>query len=310
MRFALNDDQRGLLDAITTLLQRHAGPDRMRSLGGSQPSYDAELDHALTEGGYLDCLVGPDTGPLEAALVTEIAAQFLAVAPVGVRSLVVPALLTEIPAGPVTITSENRGGPIRYGADARTVIVIGDAEVRLVHPPADETRRCVSNYGYPMGTIDIVDGTIVSEASAEAALAFWQVALAAELVGTMTAALDLTLEYVRQRKQFGRAVGSFQALQHRLAEMSILVEGSRWLAREAAWLGMPVEASAAALTQVTTAGRRVLFETHQMTGAMGFTTEYDLHLSSMRIPALLLEAESMISPSRRLAAARWSLATS
>jgi hypothetical protein len=310
MRFTLDDDQRGLLDAVATLLQRHAGSERMRSLGGGNPAYDVDLDRALTDGGYLDCLLGPDTGPLEAALVTESAAKLLAVAPVGVRSLVVPALLTEIPPGPVTVAGVHHRGPVRYGADAGTVIVIGDSEVRLVHPAAEDRRRAVCNYGYPMGTVDLTGGEPAGSASVETALSFWQVALAAELVGTMTAAFDLTLDYVRQREQFGRPVGSFQALQHRLAEMAILLEGSRWLTREAAWLGMPVEASAAALAQAMTAGRRILFETHQMTGAMGFTTEYDLHLSSMRIPVLLLEAEEVVSPGRRLAASRWSLATS
>lgn len=310
MRFDLDDDQRGLLDAITTLLQRHAGPGRMRAIGGARPSYDAGLEAALTEGGYLDCLVGPDTGPLEAALVTETAARFLAVAPVGVRSLVVPALFTEPLPSPVAITTHDHTGPVRYGADARSVIVVGSTDVRLLSPTPSADRRCASDYGYPMGTIDACGGEVIADASVETTLAFWQVALAAELVGSTTAALDLTLNYVRERQQFGRPVGAFQALQHRLAEMSILVEGSRWLTREAAWLGMPVEASAAALTHAMTAGRRIMFETHQMTGAMGFTTEYDLHLSTMRIPALLLEAEEMISPSRRLAAARWSLTSS
>lgn len=310
MRFDLDDDQRGLLDAITTLLQRHAGPDRMRVLGGSRPSYDAALEAALNAGGYLDCLAGPDTGPLEATLVTETAARFLAVAPVGVRSLVVPALFTEPLPGPVAITTHDHAGPVRYGADARSLIVIGPTDVRLVSPTPNEDRRCASDYGYPMGTVDVRGGDPVPQAAVETTLAFWQVAIAAELVGCITAALDLTLSYVRERQQFGRPVGSFQALQHRLAEMSILVEGSRWLTREAAWLGMPVESSAAALAHALTAGRRIMFETHQMTGAMGFTTEYDLHLSTMRVPALLLEAEEMISPSRRLAAARWSLTTS
>ncbi len=306
MRFVLDDDQRSLVDAVATLLRRKAGPERIRSLGGSAPAYDAELDRSLTDGGFSDCLTGPDTGPLEAAIITESVAHSLGVVPVGVRSLVVPALLTEVPPSPVAITTSHHVGPVRYGADARTVIVVGDSDVRLVTQTPDDARRCVSNYGYPLGTVDSTGGEVVGSA-VESARAFWQTAVAAELVGTMAAALELTLEYVQQRQQFGRPVGAFQALQHRLAETSILVEGSRWLMREAAWLGMPAEAAAAAIAQATVAGRRVLFETHQMTGAMGFTTEYDLHLWSMRIPALLHEAHEIATPGRALAAARWSL---
>lgn len=138
--------------------------------------------------------------------------------------------------------------------------------------------------------------------------AWWRVALAAELVGTMRAALALTVEHVTHRRQFDKAIGSFQAVQHRLAECAVAVEGSRWLMLEAAWLGAPPQAAAVALTQALTAAQRVFADTHQFHGALGFTTEYDLHLATMRLPALRIEAQALGRPATAVAVERWKTA--
>ncbi len=69
----------------------------------------------------------------------------------------------------------------------------------------------------------------------------------------MSAALRLTVDHTRERKQFGRPIGSFQAVQHRLAELAVLVEGARWLALEAAFLGAPDDAADLALTHACVA---------------------------------------------------------
>ncbi len=132
--------------------------------------------------------------------------------------------------------------------------------------------------------------------------AWWRVALAAEAVGTMAAALDVTVDYVKKRRQFGRAIGSFQAVQHRLAECAVLVEGSRWLAFEAAALDAGEEAAAIAAAHASDAAARVFADTHQLSGAMGFTREHDLHVFSMRLQVLRLELGG--APAHRLAAAR------
>jgi alkylation response protein AidB-like acyl-CoA dehydrogenase len=105
----------------------------------------------------------------------------------------------------------------------------------------------------------------------------------------MQASLDLTVAYLSDRHQFGRPLGSFQALQHRLAELHIDVEGARWLTRQAAWEGDADEPAALACTAATDAAERTIGETHQLTGAMGLTKEYDLHLWTMRLVALSQE---------------------
>jgi len=154
------------------------------------------------------------------------------------------------------------------------------------------------------GPLGNAGGRILDGGSPERMLAWWRVALGAELVGTMRSAFDLVLEHVKGRFQFGRPIGSFQALQHRLAEIAVLLEGSRWLVLEAAWTGSQ-EAAAVALTQTVVAARRLLLDAHQMAGALGFTTEYDLHLWTMRLPALMQESEWMGSPAAAVTAARW-----
>jgi alkylation response protein AidB-like acyl-CoA dehydrogenase len=133
----------------------------------------------------------------------------------------------------------------------------------------------------------------------------WRLALAAETVGTMAACLEVTLEYVKRRRQFGRAIGSFQAVQHRLAHCAVLVEGSRWLVYEAASQDAPAEASATAAAHATAAASLVFAETHQFTGAMGFTREHDLHVWSMRLQALRLEAGGVAGHRRAAAEERW-----
>jgi alkylation response protein AidB-like acyl-CoA dehydrogenase len=148
-------------------------------------------------------------------------------------------------------------------------------------------------------------GTLIGGATAESLRAWWQISLAAELVGYMDGALRLTTDYVSNRRQFGAPLGSLQAVQHRLAELFFRVEGARWLARRAAGNGaLPADAAAAAVSACATAKRLVL-DTHQLTGAMGLTREYDLFLWTLRAVALQQEAGGLSSHAAGLARTRW-----
>ena len=137
----------------------------------------------------------------------------------------------------------------------------------------------------------------------------WRVALAVETAGSMAGALDATLEYLKQRRQFGRAIASFQAVQHRLAACAVWVEGARWLAFEAAAKGAPAEAAAIAAAHAAFAAKRVFAETHQLSGAIGYTREHPLHVFSMRLQALRLELGGAPEHARAAARARWAPAS-
>jgi hypothetical protein len=93
------------------------------------------------------------------------------------------------------------------------------------------------------------------------------------------------LRYLTQREQFGRPIGSFQAVQHRLADCAVQIEGARWLAYEAAAQGAPAEGAACAAGFALAVAGRVHRETHQLSGAIGYTTEHDLHVWSLRLLA-------------------------
>jgi len=106
----------------------------------------------------------------------------------------------------------------------------------------------------------------------------------AEMVGGAGRVLDMTLEYANMREQFGRPIGSFQAIQHHCADMAVDVLGARFIAYEAIWrLSEGLDAAAEvsmAKAWVSDAYQRVCALAHQVHGAIGFTKEHDLQLYS------------------------------
>ena len=115
-----------------------------------------------------------------------------------------------------------------------------------------------------------------------------RVALAAEISGLLQAAIASTVDHLTQRKQFGRPIGTFQALRHRMSECAVLAGGVRWLALKAADTADTGDAALAA-SHAQESATRVVYDLHQMLGAMGMTLEHPLHLWTYRIKALLSE---------------------
>ena len=111
----------------------------------------------------------------------------------------------------------------------------------------------------------------------------------AEMSGGGQQVLDMTVEYVKQRTQFGRPIGSFQAIQHHCANMATDVEGSRYITYQAAWRlseDLPAKREVAmAKAWVSDAYRRVCALGHQSHGAIGFTKEHNMQLFSRRAKA-------------------------
>ncbi|MFF7313422.1 acyl-CoA dehydrogenase family protein [Streptomyces sp. NPDC008137] len=105
------------------------------------------------------------------------------------------------------------------------------------------------------------------------------VCLAAEAVGAADRVLERTVEYVGQREQFGRPVGSFQAVKHRLADAYVQVQAARSAAYYAAWAATHEEtAGGLALAQALEALRGAAAEGIQLHGGIGFTWEHDTQL--------------------------------
>ncbi len=115
-------------------------------------------------------------------------------------------------------------------------------------------------------------------------------ALAAELVGGMQRILDITVEYAKTRKQFGKPIGMFQAVQHQCADMYLETESSRSAVYYAGWAleeNSPDAATAVSIAKMyaSDAARTVGNRGIQIHGGMGFTWENDLHLYYRRAKA-------------------------
>ncbi|MER5226553.1 acyl-CoA dehydrogenase family protein [Streptomyces flaveus] len=104
--------------------------------------------------------------------------------------------------------------------------------------------------------------------------------LAAEAVGAADRVLERTVEYVKQREQFGRAIGSFQAVKHRLADLYVQVQAARSAAYYAAWATAASDERVGplALAQALEALRATASEGVQLHGGIGFTWEHEAHL--------------------------------
>ncbi|MEA2197756.1 MAG: hypothetical protein QOJ25_1807 [Solirubrobacteraceae bacterium] len=115
-------------------------------------------------------------------------------------------------------------------------------------------------------------------------------ALAAESVGVAQRAMEMAVAYAKERKQFGRPIGAYQAVSHRCAQMLLEVEGARSLTYWAGWAldhepDAAARAASMAKAYASDAGFRVTASALQVHGGIGFTWEHDLHFFLKRAKA-------------------------
>jgi alkylation response protein AidB-like acyl-CoA dehydrogenase len=156
-------------------------------------------------------------------------------------------------------------------------------------PAMDRTRQLYS-IEFDRAAVEILATGPDAEAALDRATDIACVALASEMAGAMQRVLEITVEYAKTRKQFGKPIGQFQAVQHLCADMLVLAESSRSAAGYAAWALQ--EAAPGARTAVSVAKsyvgeacREVINRGIQVHGGMGFTWENDLHLYYRRAKA-------------------------
>jgi alkylation response protein AidB-like acyl-CoA dehydrogenase len=149
-------------------------------------------------------------------------------------------------------------------------------------PGIDLTRRL---YSVSFDNVEVPSENVIANATEaiEAAHDVATVGLVAEMAGGMQRLLDITVEYAKTRKQFGKPIGTFQAVQHQCADMLFLLEGVRSSAYYAAWALGENQADAKSAVSVAKvyasegyrdAGNKAI----QVHGGMGFTWENDTHL--------------------------------
>lgn len=304
MDFDLDETQRAILGALDTLLVRSAGPEQARQLA-SGAGFDYALEKELADGGFTELFLAEDEGPLCATLAVErIAGHLGAIAP-GVRFLVLPALGIDPPAGGTVLRHEGDTGPYRYGRTAELMLTLHAGGVTMSRLDPQQAAVESSAFGYPMARVTPVSSEELGTDAADTLERWWRVAACAEAVGLMQQSFDTAVQYVKDRQVFGRPVASFQALQHRLAELSVGLEGARWLTYEAASLGAPAERSTVAAAHTMELAARMGRETHQMMGAVGLTVEHDLHLWTLRLQALRTDMGGRRGHARQVVDERW-----
>jgi alkylation response protein AidB-like acyl-CoA dehydrogenase len=199
--------------------------------------------------------------------------------------------------------SPAREGRLRLvpaGAVAEVVVALdGDRLIALRRPPGSRPHvEPVPNFGAsPLADWRLDDGELIVLATGPHAtrlyqdgVSLWRLLMAAALGGLRSAALDLGVAYVKARKAFGVIIGSFQAIQHRLADVTVAGDGAQLLVYEAAWArdtGQPEAAALAAMALLFGAdcAFRTTRECLQFHGGYGFTLEYDIQLYFRRAKA-------------------------
>src|SRR5918992_3241422 len=311
MNFDFTDDQQAIKRTAKEMLAARFKPERVRELAEAG-AYDDDAWKEMSELGWAGIFIdeehgGQGLGIVELVILMEELGY--ALAPVPFLSNAAAGLALQF-AGtdeqkerwlPGIASGEARGtvGMLRDGqarlvpdADSAEVIVlIGfDGSTSVVEASAaeiepfeamDSTRRFArvrADGGEPLGGDCFAAGDRIATA------------LAAETVGVAQKAMEMAVEYARDRKQFGRPIGSYQAVSHRCAQMLLEVEGSRSAAYYAAWCAdnepetAPLAASVAK-AYASDAGTRVAGASLQVHGGIGFTWEHDLHLYLKRASA-------------------------
>jgi alkylation response protein AidB-like acyl-CoA dehydrogenase len=170
------------------------------------------------------------------------------------------------------------------GSSGLYVAAVADAVV-VERQTLDPTRR--------QATVRLPESAarrVGDAAGADRAVDLLRVALAVEAVGVARWCVDATVEYLKTRVQFERPIGTFQALQHRAADLVVLLESAASAAYYAAWAAAdsPAELPVVAPLALAVAGDaayRIAADTIQLHGGIGFTWEHDAHLYFKRATA-------------------------
>jgi alkylation response protein AidB-like acyl-CoA dehydrogenase len=277
MRFGFTDDQLAFRDAVRDLLEQECTPAHVRTAWTNETGRIPGLWDKLVEMGVIGMLAPEGTGGLGLTMVDLV----LILEETGRYALPEPIVETAAFGVPLlgradlTIAAEHAVVP---WADTADVIVTlagrfeRDAVDLVRRSSVDGARRMFEVHGSP---------TSVAGDARSAAFNRGVVGTAAQQCGLAQRMLDLTADYTKERRQFGVPIGSFQAVKHHLANARIALEFARPLVYRAAATLEPTHTSMAkskADEAALTTARAAL----QCHGAIGYTTEYDLHLYMKR----------------------------
>lgn len=331
MDFTLSADQEELRTVARSYLEDRCPSEVVRRLEDDERGYLPEMWSEMAEMGWVGlALPGGGGTLLDLAVIFEELGR--AVSPTPLFSTVVLGGLTLAEAGrlppgvadgetvigtaladvaPDALTADVSGSKARVTGTVAFSYDVASADLLLVAAgpvlvlldgsgPGIEASRLdtISNDRLFELRIDGADGEVVGNTAdlLPGALVRATALRTVEIVGVMARALEMAAEHARTRVQFGKPLGAFQAVQHRLADMLLDLEGARWGAYRAAWAlsqgsGAEREVSVAK-AWAADACQRVAFGAQQVHGGVGVDLDYDLHLYFRRAKALEVELGS------------------
>ncbi len=269
MDFRLTAEQTGFAQSLTELMTKAGSVAAARDWAAGDTGPGLALWKRLAEQGVTALVLPEDDGglggtPVDMAVAFEVLGHELAVGP-----WIESAALAPQPEGEMVTVAVLPLAP--YAVDANVARLL-HGTVRNEIRSIDTTRRLFS-----------VDAHALYD---DVALDRATLAASAQLLGCGERLLADSVEYVKQRKQYGRAIGSFQAVKHALADVRITLDFSRPLVHGSALTLAPRDVSAAKVAAGDAAylASRVALQVH---GAIGYTAELDLGLWINRVRALV-----------------------
>jgi hypothetical protein len=304
MDLQFNQDHNALASALERMLEPH------RTIPAGEPKpwiSGAPLRQALVDNGYLEVAAQEELGSLGALILVEGVSRLPVVIEAAASALVAPGLGLQPEGAIVALAPQNPEAAIRFLEPGALVILEKDGVAASLIAGRDEVTPIQTDYAYPFAQLAPAARSRarpIAGAKADDLRLWHRLALATEMLGAAQAAFDLTVGYVKERRQFGRTIGSFQGLQHRLAECATMLEGLRVLCRKAAWSREPLDAAIAA-TWAQDTGSRLIYETQQQHGAIGLTMEYPLHYWGYRMRTLQGELGGVAGQAAAVADMLW-----
>ncbi len=320
MEFALSEEQVLFADSLRGLLSERVTIDALRRHAETGSGFDEGLWNNLVELGLPGLLVperfgGAGLGMVDAAVAAEVIGGATAFAPFagsvvmatlafihGATEAMQAAWLPRIAAGEVRfgVGISRNGGQVQaaidagaathllvYLPDGNAAVITADEASAQMHRSIDRTRPVVDL------TFDPTQAAMLNAANApqvamQRVLDAGRVVLAADTLGAAQHMFDSALTFVKQREQFGRIIGSFQAVKHQFADMVTMLEPCRGMVWYAAYAqdALPDEARVTALqtkAHLGDVGREIARMATEAHGGMGFTDLLGLHYWFKRI---------------------------
>jgi len=334
MQLEPGDDQKMLADMFGRFLDQHSSIERVRA---ALPSgFDAVLWKGLAEQGAFSIRIPEQAGGLglgifDAVLLMEEAGRALASGPLA-EAIVALRLLVQLDpmdtcglhaaalAGQKVVTlalhdiASQPEQLVAGGAVAEAVIARAGSQIILMQPGEQPGREEPTLASTPIARLRLDRGerTVLAEGAAAiaifvAALEEWKLLVAAALIGLSKESIRIAAHYACERAQFGRPIGSYQAISHPLAQAIIEVDAGRLLLwRTIGEIAQGAQSAAASVSiaawwACVTAERAVAQALHTF-GGYGLTLEYDIHLFNLRAkawPLVLGDPELLLQEASR-----------